>query len=234
MNGFTRTLSSVALLAAACAVVADEPRIFIPWSPLDESELAQERAKMKRAPALSDAFIEQELKNVATFHAYRDADIVKAFPQVRGHRKLSACTNSMMSGATEFVYLSNKAHNQVTFETIRCDRATNGLKCWPLQRETRFFLDGSDRYFLLENVTLDEARRLIETYEAGRIANPPDWMHPEGPKISLIKAMPDGQYLMIFGDYLCAGCVSKIMVKPETVNGETRLAIQGQPDMVCI
>lgn len=234
MNGFSR-IAACAVLALGTLARADEPHIYIPWSPLDESELAKERDSMKRTPGLSDAFIEKELKNVSRFHAYRDADILRAYPAVSGHQKLSACTNTMMSGATEFVYLASKGQDEVALETIRCKGAENGLMCWPLQREKRYFLDGSDRYFLLEGVTLATAKQLLVTYQAGRISNVPDWMKQMPTKISLIKALPGaGQYQLIFGDFLCAGCVTKMDVKVETVNGEDRLVIQGQADTTCI
>ena len=235
MKGFRRIIACAALALATLAR-ADEPRIFIPWSPLDESERAKERDHMKRTPGLSDAFIEEELKNVSRFHAYRDADILRAYPAVSGHRRLSACTNTLMSGATEFVYLASKGENEAALETIRCKGAENGLMCWPLQQEKRYFLDGSDRYFLLEGVTLATAKRLLATYQAGRIANVPDWMKQMPTKISLIKALPeDGTYQMIFGDFLCAGCATKMNVKLESDNGEDRLAIQkGDADTMCI
>jgi hypothetical protein len=234
MNGFSR-IAACAVLALGTVARADEPRIFIPWSPLDESELAKERDRMKRTPGLSDAFIEKELENVSRFHAYRDADILRAYPAVSGHRRLSACKNTMMSNATEFVYLASKGQNEVALETIRCRGAENGLMCWPLQREKRYFLDGSDRYFLLEGVTLATAKQLLATYQAGRISNVPEWMKQMPTKISLIKALPAvGQYQMIFGDFLCSGCVTKMDVKVETVNGEDRLVIQGQADTTCV
>lgn len=234
MNGFKRIIA-FAVLAVGPLAMADEPQIFIPWSPLDESEIARERERMKRSPGLNDAFIEQELKKVDRFHAFRDADVLEAYPEVRGHKRLSACTNTMMSGATEFVYLASKGQNEAALDTIRCGGAPNGLMCWPLRREKRYFLDGSDRYFALEGVSLSKAKELLEIYNAGRVTNVPDWMKQMPANISLIKALPeDGQYQMIFGDFLCAGCATKMDVRAESENGENRLVIFGQPDTMCI
>jgi len=234
MKGFRKSGTVFAVLVSSAVATADDPGIFIPWAPLDASEIAAERDRMKRTPGLNDSYVEQALKDEMRFHKYRDADIIAAFPEVRGHAKVSACTNSMMSGATEFVFVAGKRRNRASIESIRCAAAPKGLKCWPLERETRYFLDGKEQYFTLEGLTFAKAKDLLESYTAGRVSSLPGEMRHQPTNISFIKAMPDGQFMMIFGDYLCAGCVTKMIVKPESVNGITRLQVIGAPETGCI
>jgi hypothetical protein len=222
------------VLAFTAQAMSAERQRFIPWSPLNESELANERANMRRTPGLTEASIEKTLKNQYSYHTYRDADIFKAYPELRGHEKLYVCTNRMMSDATAFVFLASREQNEVALETVQCSRLRKGLSCGVVVRERRYFLDGSDRYFSLEGVELAKAAEILDAYKGGRITGLPDWMSTEQSNISLVKALPDEQYLMIFGDYLCGGCVFKINVKTETADGQTRLIVVGSPEGGCI
>jgi hypothetical protein len=217
----------------AAQAMSAEPQKFIPWSPLNESEAQNLKDKLVRG-GVSGVTVDELLKNVDHHHTYREADIFKAYPELRGHQKLSECSNSMMSGATELVFLSSKRQNEVTLETLRCSRAAKGVNCGEVNKETRYFRDGSDRYFLLDGVTLAKAVELLDMYKAGSITGLPDWMSTQQDNISLVKAMPDDSYLLIFGEYLCAGCVFKVQVKIDESGGEKRLVVVGQPEGGCI
>ena len=113
------------------------------------------------------------------------------------------------------------------------------MNCGAVKHETRYFLDGSDRYFSLEGVTFAKAVELLSLFKAGSVTGlpewetqDPDWKTADIAKISLIKQMPDGLYLLIFGDYVCAGCASRITVRLES-EGEKHLVVVGQPDRNC-
>lgn len=217
----------------AAQAMSAEPQKFIPWSPLNEGEAQNLKDKLVRG-GVSGVTVDEFLKNVDQYHTYREADIVKAYPELRGHKKLSECSNSMMQGAAELVFLTSKRQNEVTLETLRCSRASEGLNCGEVNQETRYFRDGSDRYFSLDGVTLAKAAELLDMYKAGRITGLPDWMSTQQDNISVVKAIPDDSYLLIFGDYFCAGCVFKVQVKIDESEGQKRLAVVGQPEGGCI
>ena len=213
MTNTKRLLVLSLVLAMSAQVLSAERQRFIPWSPLNQSEASIQNAGLNRT--------------------YRDADIFKVYPELSGLERLSACSNRMMQDATEFVFLASKRKNEVTLKTFRCSRASKGLNCGAVKEETRYFRDGSDRYFSLEGVTLAKADELLDIYESGRVTGLPDWMSTEQKNISLIKAMPDDLYLLIFGDYLCAGCVFKINVRIVESDAEKRLVVVGQPEGDC-
>jgi hypothetical protein len=222
----------IALVLTAEALGAERQK-FIPWSPLNEDEAASLKAKLERGGMLH-VELDQLLKDVEQHHTYREADIFKAYPELRGFEKLSECSNSMMSGATALVFLSSRRKNEVTLETVSCSRATKGVNCGAVKLETRYFLDGTDRYFLLDGVTFAKATELLALLNAGLITGLPNWMPTVPTNISLIKETPDDVYQLIFGDFLCAGCVSKINVKLEGNDGQKRLVVVDQPETMCI
>jgi hypothetical protein len=80
------------------AFMAREER-YIPWSPLDETEAQALRAKFEKwgakVPNLEDVIGDAE-----HYHTYREADIFEVYPQLRGSRKLSECSNSMKRPST--------------------------------------------------------------------------------------------------------------------------------------
>jgi hypothetical protein len=163
----------------------------------------------------------------------REGDIVAAFPELRGDRKLSACSNSIMSGATRFVFVSDMSENEVTIKSVHCSRVDKGLSCGAVHREKHYFLESPEQFFSLENLTLDQARPILEAYQGDRITGLPDWFGAGRPRVRAIQALPDGRYRMHFGDYYCSGCAFVFNVRLETNGGEARLIYVGDPDGGC-
>jgi hypothetical protein len=208
------------------------PTVFIHESPLSPTEVAELKERLKRTTALSDTEIERMVKDESTYHTYRESDIVAAFPELRGDRKLSACSNRMMLDATEIVYLSDIRENEVTVKSIHCDRAGKGLSCGPIFREKNYFLDSPAHFFALDNLTLPTARTIIEAYKAGRIDTVPDWFVAR-PEVRSIKALPDGRFRLWFGEHYCSGCTTVFNVRLETKESESRLVYAGDADGGC-
>src|SRR5262245_40859034 len=104
----------ISSLLALSAFAQSEPKTFIPSSPLTAAEVAKLKEKLKRDAVLTDAEIEDWVKHGPRSRTYREGDIVAAFPELQGARKLSECSNSMMRGATELVLISDVQKNEVT------------------------------------------------------------------------------------------------------------------------
>jgi hypothetical protein len=220
-------------LLSLCAVAQSGSEAFIPRSPLNAAEVAELQEQLKRGTALTDAMIEDLVKDESRRHTYRESDIVAAFPELRGDKKLSACSNSIMSGATELVFMSDARQNEVTIKTIPCTRADQGLSCGAVRRAKHYFLESPEHFFLLEDLTFDKARTILEAYEADRIIDLPDWYGAPRPHVRSIKALPDGRYRLRFGDYYCAGCAWAFNVRLETQRSEPRLVYVGDPEGGC-
>jgi hypothetical protein len=223
------TLSVLAL----CASAQDEPGVFIPQSPLNPAEVANAKEELRRNSAFSDVEIDNMLKDEARYHTYRESDIVAAFPELRGDRKLSECSNSIMMGATELVFLSDARENEVTIKTVRCARVVEGLSCGAVRGGKHYFLESPEHFFSLENLTLDKARTILEAYKANRIAGLPDWFGGSRLDVKSIQALPDGRYRMHLGDVYCAGCVASFDVRLETSGSESRLIVVGNTEARC-
>jgi len=208
------------------------PAVFIPQSPLSPAEVAELKEKLKRTTALTDAMIEDMVKDEANYHTYRETDIVAAFPELRGDKKLSACSNSMMLGATEIVYISDVRENEVVVKSVHCDRVDKGLSCGVVKREKYYFLDSPEHFFSLENLTLHTARSIVEAYKANRIDIVPDWFVAR-PEVRSIKALPDGRYRLGFGEFYCSGCATVFNVRLVTNESKPRLVYAGDAEGGC-
>jgi len=218
-------------LLSLCALAQGEPAIFIPQSPLNPAEVAKLKEKLQRNTSIPDVEIDNLLKDETHYHTYRESDIVAALPELRGDKKLSECSNSIMGGATELVFLSDVRKNEVTVKTVQCTRVDNGLSCGAVQRGKRYFLESPERFFSLENLTLREARTILEAYQANRIVGLSDSMpHLD---VKSIKALPDGSYRLNLGDVYCAGCVGWFDVRLETSGSESRLIVVSDPEARC-
>ena len=220
-------------LLSLCALAQSEPAVFIPQSPLNPTEVASRKEGLQRNTALSDVEIDNMLKDEAKYHTYRESDIVAAFPELRGDKKLSECSNSIMGGATELVFLSDAGENEVTIKTVRCTRVDNGLSCGAVRVAKHYFLESPEHFFSLENLTLRKARTILEAWKANRIAGLPDWFGASRLDVKSIVALPDGHYRMDVGDVYCAGCVARFDVRLETSHSESRLIVLGHPDARC-
>jgi hypothetical protein len=217
----------------AAQLNAKKRELFIPYSPLNEAEAESLRAQLANW-GIKDAKAGELINDEEHHHTYRARDIEKAFPQLRGSPKLSECSNSMMSGATSLVFLASKGNNEATLDTLACSRARKGIKCMPPRRGKYFYLDSSNQYFTLEGLTFATARTILETYASGRITGLPESVNPRVMNISMIKALFDNRYRMIFGEFLCAGCYSRFDVDLVSKDRENRLIVVGQPQGGCI
>jgi hypothetical protein len=222
----------LALLLVSLGAFAQAPTgTFVPQSPLTPKEAADQKAMLKKNTRIPDADIDELLKKD---HSYRESDIVAAFPELRGGKKLTSCSNSMMSGATQIVFMSDVGKNEVTIKTIECTPVKNGLSCGAVRSEKNYFLFSAEHHFALENLTLITARNIIEAYAYSRIEGLPDWLVPMRLGVRVIKAQPHGLYSMYFGDYFCAGCGAHFDVRLDTGGNRARLIFVGNADLDCI
>jgi hypothetical protein len=216
-----------------CAFAQSDSGTFVPSSPLTPAEVAKLKEKMKRDAVLTDAQIEDWVKDGRRLHTYRESDIFAAFPELRGGRKLSECSNSIMSGATELVFISDVRNNEITVDTVRCRPVDKGLRCEPARRGTSYFIDSPEHFFSLQNLTFAQARPIVEAYQAGRITELPAWFGASRPNVTSITALPDGSYRMRFGDVYCSGCTAAFNVRVETSGTDARLLYVGDPEGLC-
>lgn len=220
-------------LLSLSALARSEPAVFIPQSPLNPAEVASMKARLQRNTSIPDVEIDKLLKDEAHYHTYRESDIVAAFPELRGDKKLSECSNSIMGGATELVFLFDVRENEATIKTVRCTRVDNGLSCGAVRRGKQYFLESPEHFFSLENLTLRKARTILEAYQAKRIAGLPDWFGESRLDVKTMEALPDGHYRMHLGEVYCAGCVASFDVRLETSGSESRLIVVGNTEARC-
>jgi hypothetical protein len=223
----------LAIGVAAAAAVAGETGRFIPRSPLEPSERAEQKSKLLKIPSISDALADQMLDDEDHYHAFRDADIFAAYPELRGHERLWLCSNRIMSGATEIAFLAERGKNEATLAKLRCSRVEAGIKCGEPQRGRYYFRDPSDGYFLLDGLDFATATTLLETFEARRVSGLPEWAEPRGLKLTGIKALSADHYRLAFGDGLCSGCFTVFAVRREPKDGHDELVVQGRPNAGC-
>jgi hypothetical protein len=185
------------------------------------------------AQSESGTFIPSGAKDGRGHPTYRESDIVAAFPELRGDKKLSECSNSIMSGATELVFVSDVRENEVTVKTVRCRPVDKGLSCGAVRSRKDYFLESPEHFFSLENLTFDQARPIVEAYKAGGVAGTPDWFGTSRQNVASVTALPDGRYRMRFGDVYCSGCTTAFNVRLETSGSESRLVYVGDWESMC-
>jgi hypothetical protein len=210
-----------------------EKQKFIPYSPLNETEAESLKARLE-GWGFKDVKREELMQDEFHNHTYREPDVVKAYPELRGRQMLSECANSMMGGAARLVFLASQGKNEATLDTLRCSGTRRGLNCRGPERGHYYVLDSSDHYFTLEGLTFPAAKTILETYAAGRVIGLPEWVNPKAMNITAIKALFDNRYRMVFGEFFCAGCSSRFDVDLETKDGVNRLVVVGKPQGGCI
>src|SRR5690606_35462434 len=102
------------------------------------------------------------------------SDILAAFPELQGSRKLSVCSNSIAGGATRLVFIADSTERQVTAKVSRCSPVENGLMCEAIKASTYYFYETPENFFSLESMTFDEALVLITTYKERGVENLPE------------------------------------------------------------
>jgi hypothetical protein len=218
-------------LISACAVADDTPRRFVPWSPLTEEEIAREKAS--RPPALNEALGDKYFRDPTQNHRFRERDIVKVYPELQGSRKLSSCSNNIMSGATWIAFVSHIEDHEVTLKTLNCSRARGGVLCGDVTTKKSYFLKSFREPIDLLNVPLDTAQVIAETYQARRVDDLPDWFEGGFPQLSFIGAIAEDRYRLIFSDYFCQGCTYRYDARLDTTGEEPRLVVVGNADGGC-
>jgi hypothetical protein len=156
-----------------------------------------------------------------------------AFAQGDSGTFVPSSPNSIMSGATELVFIADTGKNEVTIKSVRCRPVDKGLSCDAVRRSTNYFLESPEHFFSLEHLTFAEARPIVEAYKAGRIRGLPDWFATGHPNVAAITTLPDGSYRMRFGDVYCTGCTAAYNVRLEASVTEARLVYVGDPEAVC-
>ena len=221
---------SLALFSVG-AVADDTPRKFIPWSPLTEEEIAREQARVPSAlkEILGDKYLRDPTKN----HRFRARDIVKVYPELQGSRKLSSCSNSIMSGATWISFVSHIEDHEVTLKTLSCSGTRGGVLCGDVTTKKSYFLKSFREPIDLLNVPPDTAQVIAETYQARRVDNLPDWFEGGFPQLSIIEALAGDRYRLIFGDFFCQGCSFRYDARLDTTGERPRLVVVGNADGGC-
>ena len=219
-------------LFSVCAVADDTPLKFVPWSPLTEEEIA--RAKARLPPALKEALGDKYFRDQIKNHRFREREIVKVYPELKGSKKLSSCSNSIMSGATWIAFVSHVEDHEVTLKTLSCSGARGGVLCGDVTTKKSYFLKSFREPIDLLNVPLDKAQVIAETYLARRVDNLPDWFEPGFfPQLSYIGALAEDRYRLIFGDYFCQGCSFRYDARLDTTGEQPRLVVVGNADGGC-
>jgi hypothetical protein len=205
---------------------------LIPYSPLDAVQLQALKERLERA-GVRQVTTSDLAGSVYDHHTFHDADIFKAFPRLRGYRKLSECSNRMMTNATELVFLVSKGKNEATLERMVCTGTGEGIRCPEPKRGQYHFLDGTDQYFTLDGLTFETAKAILEAFAAGRITGLPEFLSPTATNVTSIKRLFGNRYQMIFGEFFCSGCSTRLDVDFDTGQGEGRLNVVGQPEGGC-
>ena len=147
--------------------------------------------------------------------AYHDRDIRKAFPALRkSDTKLSVCTNSMMSRVAEITYIGKPTDHEVILKTASCKGAAHGLICERIQQSRAYYFESPrQRFVTFDDMSYEDAAKVISAYKANGIANAPDelrtwWNYRH---VRAIGRTARG-FRLFLGDFLCAGCMAKVDV----------------------
>lgn len=224
-------ISLIACLLSLSSLAGEGPSRFVPWSPLTEEEIA--RAKARYPWAQNDEIHDQVLRDPEMSHRYRERDIVEVYPELRGSKKLSSCSNSIMSGATSIVFVSHIGDHEVTLKKLSCSRAKGGALCGKVITRQAYFLNSFREPIELWKVSSETAQLIAETYQARRVDNLPDWFQGGFPELHLIGSLGEDRYRLIFGEHFCAGCSYRYDARLDTSGEKPRLVVVGNADGGC-
>lgn len=188
---------------------------FIPASPLTQAEIEVEKERFRNDPDWVDLDVEEVIGNGNGMFTYRESDIRSALKEIEdSDERLSLCSNSIMSGATSIVFITETDEpNQVKLKTASCGPVENGLACEPVELDWKYKY--KDIYFNAGMLSYEKAVKVISVFEEQGIENLPDWHRKvfAVSSVNSVEATMNG-YLIGVGELFCGGCVAKILVKP--------------------
>lgn len=165
---------------------------------------------------------------------FHDRDIRKAFPALAAtDTKWSVCTNRMMSGAASITYLGRPMDREVTLKRSACQAVAHGLMCGKLEQSRAFYFESPRQNFVTaDDVSYDEAIRVLAAYKANGIANAPDYLQT-GWNYRLVRLVARTQrgYRLVMGEFLCAGCSARVDV---ILGDHGKLVLERVVDATCI
>lgn len=228
---YTLSLALISTMTASAA----EPTRFIPWSPLHPDVKAGMKERHWKNMGLTDAQVEKTLGDIRNYHTFRERDIVAVYPELRDGRKLSSCSNRIMSGHTSIVFLSNVGDHVVTVKSLSCNPSSgeSGVRCGAVKTEQKFFLKSPTEPILLVDVSPNVATTVAQTYQAQRVDGLPDWTAGHFPQLAIIKALPDDHFGLFMGDLACGGCYTRYEVRLDATGEKPRLVFTGNADGGC-
>ncbi|MFW0778382.1 MAG: hypothetical protein ACN2B6_11775 [Rickettsiales bacterium] len=187
--------------------------IFIPASPLTKKEIEAEKERFRNDPEWADFDVEEIIGDGAGMFTYKEEDIRSALDGINdSDKRLSLCSNSIMSGATSIVYVAetNEPH-QVEIKTASCGPVGGGLSCQPIEHDWKYEYKGI--YFSAGMLGFEKSIEVISAFEKYGIEGLPDWHRKVfGVKsVNSVEQTMNG-YLIGVGELFCGGCVAKILV----------------------
>ncbi|WP_444906023.1 hypothetical protein ACJJIR_15485 [Microbulbifer sp. SSSA008] len=201
----------LALNIFGCA--AQKETIFIPASPLTRKEVEEEKERLKNDPEWADFDVEEIIGDGRGMFTYREEDIRAALTGInKSDKRLSLCSNSIMSGATSIVFVAETDEpHQVKIKSASCSPVGGGLSCRPVETDWEYQYKGI--YFSAGILGYEKAIDVISAFERLGIEGLPDWhrkVFGVGSVNSVEKTM--NGYLIGVGELFCGGCVSEILV----------------------
>ncbi len=231
-------LAVVALLIAlpAFANGADShvQKIFVPFEVYVEANREAYKEELYLKGGCSEQHIEAMLDEAAkTGFIFSAEQVAGVFTTILDSDRLNiGCITEPM----RLEFLSAMSTNTVMVNTVLCDMMRSGMQCAPpIPSERRFLIDPSKTIELSDNVSFDEAQRIVDWFrhDAGAQLTDHEKSKVKGLGWRAAVGRDGAAYTFRAGDPFCECVFSVRLEVPDRHAQSSLITLSGKPQFVC-
>ncbi len=231
-------LAIVALLSALPALAngADThvQKVFVPFEVYVEANREAYKEEWYLKGGCSEQHIEAMLDDAAkTGFIFSAEKVAGAFTTILDSDRLNiGCITEPM----RLEFISAMSTNTVMVNTVLCDMMRSGMQCAPpIQSERHFLIDPSKTIELSDNVTFDEARRIVDWFrhDAGTQLTENEKSKARGLGWRAAVGRDGAAYTFRAGDPFCECVFSVRLEVPDRHAQSSLITLSGKPQFVC-
>ena len=233
-----KEIAAIALLLALPMLSNSEDmqvqKVFVPFEPYIEARREAYKEEWYLKYGCSEQHIETMLDGAAqNGYIFSAEQVAGTFAAILDSDRLNiSCINEPM----RLEYLSVMSTNTVLVNTVLCDVMTSGMQCAPpIQSERYYLIDPSKTIELSDNVTFEEAQRIVDWFRHDAGAELTEDEKSKARVLSWRAAIGrDGTaYTFRAGDPFCECIFSVKLDVPDWFAQSTKISLSGKPQFVC-
>lgn len=225
------------LIPLALTAMAEEYSVLVKRSHVDESKYEELISKLMKRSGRSreDAEWYYRESSASNLVGIGETEIRTAFPVLAPtDERYSMCSNSIMSGKTQIVYLSDADKQEVTVKSTNCEVTEEGLLCTEMSvRRLPYYQEPEKFYEIGNGLSTQEVAQLLRNLDDKGLSDfnsEKEWLSNIHVRSAVLS---DSGVILKFGEFYCAGCEYEFTVERQQEGVTKELKVNGQVRGVC-